>query len=443
MSTSYGPWRSRTRWTRGCNRLCLRGRLGLDGPEPPHRGLAAQAGDRDRDDRAGPPQRRLGGEHGRELDHPAQPVLAAARERDLRARAGEADPAGLALEVGREHAAPRPRVGVADRGEARAVESAVARLRQGGPALDAALEAQAVGLGLGPPAQLGRAVGGADPQREAQRRRRGHSRAVERNRLRLGPRGRCQGWRGGESSRIRRTRRCRSALGGDGTLGDNGALGSDGALGSCSALCRDGAFGRRRRSRRRPERPAGPRRRSPSLDRWNPRRGLAGRGSNGRQPPSASRRPRRSAMRPWRAFPRRKRHGGFRRPALPRGLCRRLRVGEPHRGHLLRLPHREPPSRRCLSIRASASSRRPGSAPITRSGADGASSARTCSAPNGAGGAGQVQRTSLSSAACSSTAMPVSAAIAPARRRAGERPAGSAGCIGTLDNMRLPTPHPP
>jgi len=96
-----------------------------------------------------------------------------------------------------------------------------------------------------------------------------------------------------------------------------------------------------------------------------------------------------------------------------------------------------------FSIRASPPIPGFGSAPITEPGADGTASARTSSVPNGAGGVGHIQRNSLSSAACSSTAMPVSAVIAHARRRAGERPVGSAGSIGTLDNMRLPTPHPP
>ena len=96
------------------------------------------------------------------------------------------------------------------------------------------------------------------------------------------------------------------------------------------------------------------------------------------------------------------------------------------------------------SIRPSTSKGRPAvSLPVPGPAPAVAVSARTCIAPNGAGGAGQVQRNSLSSAACSSTATPVSAAIAPARRRAGGRPAGPVGCSGSLDNMRLPTLHPP
>lgn len=102
-----------------CGGLCRR--LGLDGPEPPYRGLTAQASDRDRDDGAGSAQRRLGGEDGGELNYPAQPVLAAASERNLGPRTGKTDPPGIALESGSDHAATG--FGAATAAAARVAES--------------------------------------------------------------------------------------------------------------------------------------------------------------------------------------------------------------------------------------------------------------------------------------------------------------------------------
>ena len=149
----------------------------------PDAGVAARTDDRHRDPAAFGKQFGLRGHNAGELDHPAEPVLAAGHERPLGRGAGKRDAAGVADEVGGLRRAARTLVDEADRRQAIGVDRAFAGLHQQGDAGDARLEHQAIAVAAGLPADLAVAAQEATPHLVVQRRRRRQLGPVDRRGL--------------------------------------------------------------------------------------------------------------------------------------------------------------------------------------------------------------------------------------------------------------------
>ena len=122
-------------------------------------------------------QRRVGGDDAAELDHPAQPILAAREQGPAGGRAGKADRARIAAEVDGSSRFARTLVDEANRRQAVGIEIALAALRQQGDAGQLGLELQQVPAARRPPADLAGAANDTAPQFVAQGRRSGQERS--------------------------------------------------------------------------------------------------------------------------------------------------------------------------------------------------------------------------------------------------------------------------